>query len=167
MVAQGEHQVAATGGVPRALHARVRVICPLNDHVRTYHASQIVTSTEALQNKIMQARKKKEKRRLAQGEKEHKLQGRLWAAGHAFRPWATTAASGRAKISGNAPLNNRSSNNINTETLAAQTGVSSLAVPHHNRHPTLPLFFINDSTMLHWGLGFSGEAEDSVRQESR
>lgn len=79
MVAQGEHQVAATGGVPRALHVRVRVICPLNDHVRTYHASQIVTSTEALQNKIMQARKKKEKRRLAQGEKEHKLQGRLWA----------------------------------------------------------------------------------------
>lgn len=52
MVAQGEHQVAATGGVPLALHARVRAICPRNDHVRTKHASQIVTSTEALQNKI-------------------------------------------------------------------------------------------------------------------
>lgn len=36
----------------RAVHAWVRVICPLKDHVWTYHASQIVTSAEALQNKI-------------------------------------------------------------------------------------------------------------------
>lgn len=35
---------------------------PLKDHVRTYRASQSVTSTDVFQNKITQAKKKKRKR---------------------------------------------------------------------------------------------------------